>query len=489
MKGNEGISRSGPGVRLRRPSSDDSEAPSTGAAPPTPEALFPKLVPRRNASPKAVSDHQRARLHAAMIEACARYGYTEATVREIAALAGVSKKTLYKHFPSKEACFLSTYDLVIRDAVARISAAYKGEPSHERDWAAGLCRAFEAFVAELVERPKPSRLALVDVLLIGPPAQEPIERAQKHFVWMIARSLAQAPDPVSLPPFLIRSLTDGIWFVASTRLLEGKPATISESGRELLDWILAYHAPAVESLPRGAPPRRRHSASRRDSAGHDERTRMLYAAADIAARRGYRSLSVGEIAERAGVRPDAVTAEFDDPSECFLASLELLCVQALADALRESRDAEDWPTGVCRATRALLCQIAEDRVFARTAFVESVAAGPAGAGRRTALIRGFAGALLRRAPTEGRPSPLVAEAIVGSVWSIANRAAAEERTGQLPLLAGHVSFLLLAPVIGATAAHEAILAEFGNGQSMGSREGLLRLHPDATQLKSIAGGI
>jgi len=56
-----------------------------------------------------------------MIEACARHGYAETKVREVAGLAGVSTKTLYKHFESKEACFLATYDLVVQQAIGRIS--------------------------------------------------------------------------------------------------------------------------------------------------------------------------------------------------------------------------------------------------------------------------------------------------------------------------------------------------------------------------------
>jgi hypothetical protein len=53
------------------------------------EPLFPQLVARRNAPAKAVAAHQRARLHAAMIEACTRHGYAETTAREVVALAGV----------------------------------------------------------------------------------------------------------------------------------------------------------------------------------------------------------------------------------------------------------------------------------------------------------------------------------------------------------------------------------------------------------------
>ena len=71
-----------------------------------PRPLYEQLVPRRNASSRAVEAHQRARLHAAVIEACAEHGYGATTARELVTLAGVSTKALYKLFGSKDECFL-----------------------------------------------------------------------------------------------------------------------------------------------------------------------------------------------------------------------------------------------------------------------------------------------------------------------------------------------------------------------------------------------
>jgi AcrR family transcriptional regulator len=407
-----------------------------------------------------------------MIEAVAERGYAATTVRQVRALAGVSERTVYEHFESKEDYFLATYDLVVRQAVARISAAYRAGAPGEHDWAAGLCRAFDAFAEELVEHPKPSQLALVEVLAAGPAALERIECAEAVFARMIAQSLAQAPEDIALPPPLVRSFVGGIWFVSRNRLLQGQPATISGCGYELLEWILAYRAPAAGSLSCAAvppaPPRGGVPEWPGDVEG-DERTRMMRAAAQIAARGGYPGLTSGQIVELAGVTEGAFSAAFDSVGECFLASLELLSAQALARALRESEGAPSWPAAVCQAIRALLCQIAEDRVFARAAFVEVFAAGPAGIERRAALIRSFAALLARRAPRGRRPSPLVAEAIVGAVWSIAHRHVARDRARALPSFAGHAAYLALAPIIGAEEAVEVVLAELADGPKGGSR--------------------
>ena len=437
------------------------------------EPLYPQLRARRNASDQAVAAHQRARLQGAMIEASARYGYAETTIAELVGLAGVSKKTLYKHFEGKEDCFLATYDLVVRQAMERISAAYRGEAKEERDWTAGLCRAFEAFATEILERPKPSRLALVEVLAAGPAAVERSECAEAAFTQMIAQSLAQAPGDVALPPLLIRSLVGGIWFVTRSRLLGGQAETISTSSPELLEWMLSYSAPAAEALSHTAvapgPPCGGAPEAPADVAG-DERTRMLRAAAQIASRGGYLGLTPGQITELAGVGPNVFAAAFESAGECFLASLELLSAEALAHALRESEGAPDWPAAVCRAIRALLCKIAADPVL-RAAFVAVFAAGPAGVERSAALLRSFATVMARRAPREGRrPSPLVAEAIVGAVWSITHRHVARGRAHLLPSFSGHAAYLVLAPIIGAEEAVDAILAELGDGGVGGKPE-------------------
>ncbi|MBS1887221.1 MAG: TetR/AcrR family transcriptional regulator [Actinobacteria bacterium] len=425
------------------------------------EALFPKLVPRRNASRKAVAGHQRARLHAAMIEACARHGYAATTARELVGLAGVSTKALYAHFGSKEECFYATYDVVVQHAMGRISAAYRGEPGAEAgDWDDGLCRAFDAFAAELVDRPGPSRLALIEVLAATPVACERIERAEALFARMIAASLAQAPDGGAIPPAIVRGLVGGIWFVARARFSEGRPEAIAAGGAELKDWLLAYRTAAGARLPVGrgrqaGAPGGPRGAEREETV----RMRLLEATATIIARGGYEALSPAHVADEAGVAEVAFRAEFEDTRACFLVALEWLSADALAAAVREGEAASSWAAGVCRAVDALFRRLAWDGALARAAFLDAFAARPAGAARLNAILRGFADTLVRRAPAGRRPSPLVAEAIVGSVWSVAHRHVVQGRRELLPAAASRAAFLTLAPIVGADAAVAAIGAE------------------------------
>jgi hypothetical protein len=60
---------------------------------------------------------------------------------------------------------------------------------------------------------------------------------------------------------------------------------------------------------------------------------------------------------------------------------------------------------------------------------------------------------------EERPTALAAEASVGAVWAVLHHYATTGRVAELPKLAATVSYLVLAPAIGAERAVEAICAE------------------------------
>jgi AcrR family transcriptional regulator len=429
-----------------------------------PEPLYPRLTPRAGADPERVRANQRERLHGAMIEAVTEHGYRATTVSRVIALAGISRKTFYQEFANKETCFLATYDRVVREAMERIQAAYRAGEGGERDWNAGLCRAFGAFAAEIVDRPKPTRLALLDVLAAGPAAHARMERAEGVFVQMIAQSFAQAPEEVAMPQPMLRSLVGGTWLITRSHLLRDRPTAIADAGQELLDWMLAYRHPAVEALPLqvAAPPGHGPERARREQ---DERTALLRSVAELAAKEGVACLTAEHVARRAGAAPDALSRHFESVDACFFSALKLMSVEAMARAMRESRGAPDWPTAVCRSVRAVLCKIAEDPIFARAAFVAVYTAGPAGMEQQADLMLSFATALVRRAPGSAKPSPLVAEAIVGSIWSIAHRHVVHDRARVLPSRWPHAAYLTLAPIVGAEAALEAIGVELATAVS------------------------
>lgn len=120
-----------------------------------------RLPPGRHGlSREFVAKNQRDRLTAGMIAAVAEHGFHEATITQIAAAAGVSRRTFYGYFSSKEECFFDTFDQV----AGLLEEAMKGAGDGEEEWpgrvGAGLTAMLEVFAAN----PDLARF-----LLIAPP--------------------------------------------------------------------------------------------------------------------------------------------------------------------------------------------------------------------------------------------------------------------------------------------------------------------------------
>ena len=88
--------------------------------------MFTKIdKPRRRGRPAgrtAEGDETRARLYDAAVGLIGERGYQAATLREVAARAGVSPALLYRYFPNKRAVVLALYDQ-LSDAFAQQATA------------------------------------------------------------------------------------------------------------------------------------------------------------------------------------------------------------------------------------------------------------------------------------------------------------------------------------------------------------------------------
>jgi AcrR family transcriptional regulator len=98
-----------------------------------------------------VARNQRDRLAAGMIAAVAEDGYNGATISQIASAAGVSRRTFYTYFSSKEECFLDTYGQ-IDDFLAE--AMEVAGPDQE-EWAERVRAKLLALVTALAANPLP----------------------------------------------------------------------------------------------------------------------------------------------------------------------------------------------------------------------------------------------------------------------------------------------------------------------------------------------
>ena len=418
-----------------------------------------------------------------MIELVAERGSHDAvTIRELVRRAGVSTHSFYERFQSKDECFLYTYELIARRSIKTVGAAQKSC----NDWRERQRLAFRAWAQEIADEPQASWLALVEAFAGGPAALERTRHAEGRFAALIEQSFAGAPDPVPIPSLVIQGIVAGVHRVARTQLLTGRERALPGLTDELLEWMLCFRCAAAVELARldrppgpsrGAPARipcRRLDVSDGDGDGADDgdnggegddddggddRARILDAMARLAAAEGYRQLTVTRIRLAAGVSRRRFDAQFTGVHECFSATLEHFTGSALAHAAAAGQAGRTWPGGLYRAINELCAYIATDPVFARLGFVQVFEPGLDGMRRRAHVIADVAGALRASAPAEQRPSELSAEASVGAVWGIVYRYVAAGRARELQQIAPTLSFLSLAPAVGAARAVREIAAE------------------------------
>jgi AcrR family transcriptional regulator len=120
-----------------------------------------------------VVQNQRDRLAAGIIAAVSEFGYHETTITQIAGAAGVSRRTFYSYFDSKEECFFETFDQIadhLRDACREAAAA-------ESEWPARVAARFGAALEVFSANPQLARFSLAVPPRAGGPIATHYRRA------------------------------------------------------------------------------------------------------------------------------------------------------------------------------------------------------------------------------------------------------------------------------------------------------------------------
>jgi TetR/AcrR family transcriptional regulator len=419
--------------------------------------------------------HQRIRIHGAMVEAVAECGYEAATVRQVVALAGVSRRSFYEQFANKEACFLATFDVLAGRGMRRVGEAYgaAGDALEER-----LRAAFEQLADLAATWRKATLLWLGEAQVAGPAAQLRLRRATAGCERLLCRSFIESPRASPLPGPVVRAIAGGLHASLSRQVRERSAVRSPDLAEEMLRWTLLFQSPAAERMsrrvtervvrrlretPAGAQPGsgRRHGVAAHGRgagdapAGDDARERLLRNALRLAVLDDYGRLTAPQIAQEANVSIDAFFELFADKSECFLAALDMLADELLAIAADPGLVSSEWPQAVRRVIAELMRFLAAHPLYARTIAQEAFVAGPDAAQRNLELAHGIATLLTEGAP--GRvDSRLVVEGLAGAIWHTVRCHVAGARIELLPALSDYLSYVALAPFMGADAAAEMV---------------------------------
>jgi AcrR family transcriptional regulator len=394
-----------------------------------------------------VARNQRARMYGGMIEAVSVRGYPDTTVADVIAFAGVSRRAFYEQFPNKEACFLATYDIVVAGARKSVLDAW----ARERGWANRLHASCKSLLDGVAQKPKGPRLVLVDSLGIGPRARERMALAATTFERVLAMGFQAHPDGVELSPLTIRAIVAGIRHIAFTRMYEQRERELLTLTDEVLDWIESYRSPLARRLNVSGVVRLSDVEPQPAAflASDDRRARALSALVHLTLDGRYSDLSDPQIAQFAGISTEAFHKMFATKEACFLALLDEFVAEAMEAVRLAVARTDDWPEAVHVGVRALVEYFAAHEALSRMAFIDIFDVGPGMIGRLTRSIEDFTKLLDELGPAPRR-GPLVArEAVTGAIWGIVSSYTAHDRVRQLPRLVDQLSFVVLAPYIGA----------------------------------------
>lgn len=118
---------------------------------------------------------QRERLIDAFVRLCATDGYGAAGVRATCKAAGVTYKTFYVHFKTKEELFVAAYEAGVLPLIQTIGDAYR--EGSNRTFSARVDAAMGALLNTLAENEEYARFLVCESVKAGPQAMDAIARS------------------------------------------------------------------------------------------------------------------------------------------------------------------------------------------------------------------------------------------------------------------------------------------------------------------------
>lgn len=210
-----------------------------------------------------VSEIQRARMIAAMIDVVSERTRANATVAHVVARSGVSRRTFYEVFEDFEDCFLAALDQSVAQASEYVLGAY--DPSAR--WRVRIRVALLGLLEFLEDEPGMGRLCIVETLGAGRNVHERRMRVTDTVTAAVDEGRKEARAARALPPLTAEGVVGGVLSVLHARLVAGDGEPLRELTGPLMGMVvLPYLGPAAAQKENVAPtpprPPRERAASK-----------------------------------------------------------------------------------------------------------------------------------------------------------------------------------------------------------------------------------
>ncbi len=428
-----------------------------------------KLAPGSRLPAEVVRASQRERLMIALVETVDRNGLPATTVANLTERAHVSRAAFYEQFQSLEDCFLTTYDTHTARVAAQALAAYE---TTGPGWPQRIEAAAETLATAARAWPAAARVCLAGILTVGEVARERHERELALVRRMLDHGRRTGEgSPISRQTTI--AVTGGLRRVIYKRLAVTDKSS-PDAAHELALWLLACSPPAPSSSSRRTAPSANSDATVADAharasavqgigagsandgegssdgaRGQEQRARIVEAVLELAARKGYRSMTHRDIASAAKVSYSTFYNHFANKQEALIAACEVAHERLVGPIGQAMEGTTDWGHAVSAAIAAYLRAAADNPREARLAGSEIFCIGRAGTEAVERHAAYFESLLAPGFELYPGASGAAAQAFAGAVAEVLRNSASLGRTAELPDCAAELSFIALAPFMGA----------------------------------------
>jgi AcrR family transcriptional regulator len=199
----------------------------------------------------------------------------------------------------------------------------------------------------------------------------------------------------------------------------------------------------------------------REELGERQRVRIIEAATQVFAKRGFQASTVDNIVATAGMGVGSFYAHFEGKDDCLAQVCQEIGAEAHAEIDAASGGDGAWAARLCDGLMAILRYGVRSPMAARVVLLEAQTGGPAALGRYGAMIDEIAGFLRQgRAVARLDPEPPASfeEATAcGLAWLLQSRLVRGE-VGDVDALFAEMADVALEPYLGPGDAKKAIKA-------------------------------
>jgi AcrR family transcriptional regulator len=202
-----------------------------------------RLPPGRHGLPREfVSRNQRDRLAAGTIAVVAEHGLQKATITQICAAAGVSRRTFYVYFSSKEECFFAACETIAEHLRIATDAA-----AEQAEWTDRVAAKLRITLEFLAANPDLARFALIAPQRAGEKVADRYRAAMAEAVAYLCEGMPPPPATRDPSEAVAASLIGGMVAIVVRKVEAGEGASLLDLLPDLLELFLVPYVGRTEA--------------------------------------------------------------------------------------------------------------------------------------------------------------------------------------------------------------------------------------------------